>query len=222
MKKGNWPEHTYTEEDWNPVTYDVAKQTEDGSVAYCASKTFAEKAAFDFVNTKCPNFTISTICPPIIYGPNAHSVSDLSRLNTSSADIYRLMNRSTKEVPPTAFWAFADVRDVARAHRLAYELSKAANQRYFITSGNYSYQQICDVIREQVPEIKDRVQEGKPGSGLGAKVYKVSNVKARKELGMTFRSLQESIVDSTEVVDRVGEVDWQGIGMRWSLGDRRA
>lgn len=197
MEKGNWPEHTYTEEDWNPVTYDVAKKA-DGPTAYCASKTFAEKAAFEFVEKNHPNFSISTICPPMIYGPNAHSVSDLTHLNISSADIYRLMDGSEKEVPPTTFLAFADVRDVATAHRLAYESSKAANQRYIITNGNYSYQQICDIIRAKVPEAKEKTPEGKPGSGLGAEVYKVSNEKAKRELGMTFRSLEDTILDTAK------------------------
>ncbi len=106
------------------------------------------------------------------------------------------MNGSEKEVPTTAFWAFADVRDVAKAHRLAYESPAAADQRYFITSGNYSYQMVCDVIRKNFPEVKDRTPAGKPGSGLGADVYKVSNEKAKKELGMTFKSLDETIVDT--------------------------
>ena len=132
----------------------------------------------------------------MIYGPNAHSVSDLSHLNTSSADIYRLMNGSSKEVPPTSFYAFADVRDVGRAHRLACEKLVAAGQRYLTTSGNYSYQMICDIIRENFPEIKDRVPVGKPGSGLGQEVYKVDNSKAKNELDMTFRSLEETIIDT--------------------------
>jgi len=195
MDKGNWPGHTYTEADWNPVTYEAAKGA-DGSTAYCASKTFAEKAAFDFVEKQHPNFSIATICPPMVYGPPVHAVSSLDHLNTSSADIYRLMNGSEKEVPTTAFWAFADVRDVAKAHRLAYESPAAAHQRYFITSGNYSYQMVCDVIRKNFPEVKDRTPAGKPGSGLGADVYKVSNEKAKKELGMTFKSLDETIVDT--------------------------
>lgn len=134
----------------------------------------------------------------MVYGPSAHSVSDLSRLNTSSADIYRLINGSEKEVPPTSFYAFADVRDVAKAHRLAYEIPDNAGQRYSITSGNYSYQMVCDIIRENFPEIKDRVPEGKPGSGLGQVVYKVDNSKAKKELGMTFRSLEETIIDTVK------------------------
>lgn len=194
ISKANWPGHTYTEADWNPVTYETALSA-DGPTAYCASKTFAEKAAFDFVDKKHPNFAISTVCPPLVYGPVAHGVADMSHLNTSAADIYRLMNGTSKEVPETSFWAFADVRDVAKAHRLAYESAAAAGQRYFITSGNFGYQQVCDVLRAKVPEVKDRTPEGKPGSGLGAEVYGVSNEKARRELGMSFRGLEECIVD---------------------------
>ena len=195
IEKGAWPGHTYTESDWNPVTYETAK-TADGATAYCASKTFAEKAAFDFVKTQRPNFDIATICPPMVYGPPIHVVASLDKLNTSSADIYRLINGSEKEVPATQFYAFADVRDVARAHRLAFESPKAAGQRYFITSGNFSYQMICDIIREKIPEAKDRTPVGKPGSGLGADVYKVDNGKAKRELGMSFIGLEESIVDT--------------------------
>ncbi len=106
------------------------------------------------------------------------------------------MNGSEKDVPATAFYAYSDVRDVARAHRLVYETPSAAGQRYFITSGNYTYQMICDILREKVPEVRERTPMGKPGSGLGGEVYKVSNEKAKRELGMTFRGLEEVVVDT--------------------------
>ena len=90
IDQGTRSGYTYTENDWNPVTYETAsKQDTDGSVAYSASKTFAEKAAFDFVKKNKPNFNISTICPPMVYGPAAHAPPSLDKLNTSSADIYR-------------------------------------------------------------------------------------------------------------------------------------
>ncbi len=196
MEKGAWPEHTYTEADWNPVKYETAKSA-DGSTAYCASKTFAEKAAFDFVEKHHPTFSISTICPPMVYGPNAHSVSNLDHLNTSSADMYRLVNGSEKTVPDTAFFAFVDVRDVAEAHRLAYEAPKANGQRYFVTGGNYTYQQIVDIIRREFPEVRDRTPEGQTGAPM-PDVYKVSNEKAKKELGMAFRSLEETVKDTIQ------------------------
>ena len=58
-----------------------------------------------------PNFSVSTLTPPMVYGPIAHSVDSMSKLNTSSGDMYRLFNGSEEEVPQTGFWAFADVRD---------------------------------------------------------------------------------------------------------------
>lgn len=198
MHKGAWPGHTYSEEDWNPETYDGAKNA-DGGTAYCASKKLAEKAAFDYVKETNAPFSIATICPPMVYGPLEHNVTSTAKLNTSSADIYRLMNGSEKEVPQTSFYAWVDVRDVGEAHLKAYETDAAANQRFFVTGGTYSYQIICDILREKFPELKDRVPEGKPGSGLGADVYKVDNSKAKRVLDMPrFRSLEECIVDTAK------------------------
>jgi nucleoside-diphosphate-sugar epimerase len=54
--KGNsWTEHTYSEKDWNPITEEEAVQ--NPSNGYRASKTFAEKAAWKFVEEERPNFT---------------------------------------------------------------------------------------------------------------------------------------------------------------------
>lgn len=196
--KGMWPEHTYTEKDWNPVTFETASNNEtNGAIAYCASKTFAERAAFDFVAGKKPNFSISTICPPMIYGPSANLVTDLKHLNTSAADIYRLMNGTTKEIPETTFFAYCDVRDVGEAHARAYESEEAAGQRYFVTGGNFTYQMVCDIIRRDFPELKGRTPEGNTGEALPS-VYKVDSSKARKELGMDFRSLDVCIHDQVK------------------------
>lgn len=195
VNKGARPGYTYTEKDWNPVTYEeAAKKDTNGAVAYCASKVLAEKAAFDFVKTQKPNFTVSTICPPMVYGPAAHTIDSLDKLNTSSADIYRLCNGSEKTVPDTQFFAWVDVRDVGEAHRLAYEKPEAAGERYFITNGNFTYQQICDIIRKDFPEKRSLTPEGTPGAPL-PDVYKVSNAKAKAELGLSFHSLETCIHD---------------------------
>ena len=98
---GDRPGYTYSEADWNPITYDQAKVA-DGPTAYCASKAFAERAAWDFVEEKKPNFTLATICPPMVYGPLEND-ANLAHLNTSSADIYRFMDGSTKEPGHTIF-----------------------------------------------------------------------------------------------------------------------
>ncbi|PWY64803.1 flavonol reductase [Aspergillus eucalypticola CBS 122712] len=196
LYKGLWPEHTYTEADWNPETYENAR-TADGVSAYCASKAFAEKAAWDFMEKEKPHFSLATICPPMIYGPVEQCVQDMSKLNTSAADIYRLMNGSITEVPVMGFPAWADVRDVADAHLRAFQINEAMNERFFITSGNYNYQEVCEILRASFPQIKDKVPHSQIGQTQPA-VYKVSNQKAQSVLGMQFRSLESSIKDTAE------------------------
>ena len=144
-----------------------------------------------------PSFSLSTICPPMVYGPNVNTVKSLDHLNTSSADIYRLMNGSERSIPETSFFAFVDGRDVGEAHARAYESAEAAGQRYFCTAGPYTYQQVCDIIRKDFPEKRHLVPEGIPGAPI-PDVYKVDNGKIKKELGMTFRDLQTCIHDQVK------------------------
>ncbi|KAG8156921.1 hypothetical protein KVR01_013143 [Diaporthe batatas] len=188
--QGYRPGHTYTEEDWNPVTYEEAKAG-SGTVAYCGSKKIAEKAAWDFVEEKKPNFTVSTICPPMIYGPVEHD-ADIKNLNTSIADIYRFMDGSEKEPGATGFPAFADVRDVGEAHFRAYE--RAEPGRFFITSGNFEYIDVCRVLRATLPDRKDKIPD--PEATARADFYKVDNSRTGRELGMSFTSLDKCIRDT--------------------------
>jgi nucleoside-diphosphate-sugar epimerase len=58
--KGPSWDHKYSEADWNPITPEQA--VESPAFGYRASKTFAEKAAWDFVEKEKPNFT----CVPFI------------------------------------------------------------------------------------------------------------------------------------------------------------
>ncbi|GFP59623.1 putative uncharacterized oxidoreductase C513.07 [Trichoderma asperellum] len=190
--QGQRPGYVYTEADWNPVTVEQANSSP--VMAYLASKTFAERAAFDYVEEKKPNFTVATLCPPMVYGPVAHAVNGVNALNTSAGDIYRLINGSEKAVPDTSFWAFADVRDLAEAHVLAYEKPEAAGQRYLIANSAYSYQQICDIIREKFPELQDLTPKGDTGAPLPP-IYRLDTTKAATQLGIKFRPLQETVVD---------------------------
>lgn len=192
--QGMWPEHTYTADDWNPVTWEDAKTSDNGALVYCASKTFAEKAAWKFVEDNKVDFDLSTVCPPMVYGPAAHAVESLDKLNTSSADIYRLTNGTESSVPDTSFFAFVDVRDVGEAHLRAYEVPEAGGQRYFVTGGQYTYQQVCDIIREAFPERISKTPKGETGAPIPP-VYKVDASKAEKELGIKFTGLKECILD---------------------------
>jgi hypothetical protein len=58
-----------------------------------------------FVQEKKLNFSLATVCPPMLYGPTAHEPASVKQLATNSANIYRLYNGSLTEVPETAFFA---------------------------------------------------------------------------------------------------------------------
>jgi nucleoside-diphosphate-sugar epimerase len=146
---------------------------------HTAPPRYLPKEPLSIVFGEDPSFPIATISPLMVYGPVEHGATSTANLNTSSADTHRLMNCSKKEVPQPSFYAFCGVRDVAQAHLRAYQTEGAANQRFFVTGGNYSYQMVCDMPRKRFPEIQNRVPEGTPDSGLGAEAYKVTIPKSR-------------------------------------------
>ena len=57
-----------------------------------ASKTCAERAAWEFVEKQKPNFDLVTLCPPLVFGPVIHSLKSLDELNTSNKRIWGLLS----------------------------------------------------------------------------------------------------------------------------------
>lgn len=203
--EGLRPGYTYDETDWNPATFEDGKNSDSGAFAYCVSKVLAERAAWDFIQDRKDqiSFSISTICPPKIFGPAFSSPTreESSSLGVSLKEIYDLVSGTNKTVPQTQFWGWVDVRDVARAHVKALEVSGAANQRFLVTAGRYSYQEIVDVLRksDKIPSnVKtENLPQGAPGGGYaGDFVYNLSNEKSKTLLGLEYRGLEESVVDA--------------------------
>ncbi|KAG9006951.1 methylglyoxal reductase (NADPH-dependent) gre2 [Tulasnella sp. 427] len=194
LTKGNWPEHTYTEEDWSPITREEGLQ--NPRAGYTASKKLAEQAAWEFMKTQNPAFTLATICPPMIYGPPEQEIKSLSALNTSAAEVYAYFCGARE--PTNRVWLWADVRDVALAHVLAAESSATANQRYLITGGNYSAQHFLDYIWEHYPEraLSKSISRGVPGQLYPeGGVYKGDNSKSKRDMGLTYRDFDVTLKD---------------------------
>ncbi len=81
------PATVFTEASWNPVT--LADIHRSSATAYRASKTLAERAAWDFVADAASGarFDVVTVCPPLVIGPVAHHLASLASLNTSNARV---------------------------------------------------------------------------------------------------------------------------------------
>lgn len=174
---------------------------------YRASKTFAERASWDFVEKEKPNFTLATMCPPLVLGPIVHYLQNLDNLNTSNQRIAAIMSGKCKEaMPATGTFIWVDVRDLALAHVKAAELPEAGNKRFFVTAGYFSNEEIADIIRENYPALKDQVpvKGTKGGEYPEGGVYKYDNSRTREVLGIQFTGLKESIVDTVKSLQAVG------------------
>jgi len=198
-------DHTYSEKDWNPVTMEEALQNPTNG--YRGSKTFAERAAWEFVKNEKPNFTISTMCPPLVLGPIVHYLNSLDALNTSNQRVRDFITgRYKNEIPDTGTFLWVDVRDLALAHVKAIEIPEAADKRFFITAGYFSNKEICEIIRKNFPEYEKELpaKDVKGGDYPEAGLYKYDNSRTINVLGIKFRTLEESIVDLVKSLKAVG------------------
>ncbi|KAF2396255.1 NAD(P)-binding protein [Trichodelitschia bisporula] len=202
--KGNWPEKTYSEEDWNPITLEEALQ--NPSNGYRASKTFAEKAAWNFIERAKPNFDLVVINPPLVLGPIVHYLNSLDALNTSNERVRNCIQGQWKdEIPDTGVFAWVDVRDLADIHVKAVELPEAGGKRFFATAGFYSNKEIADIVRNHFPEYKNLPGPDIKGGDYPTEgLYKVDNSRVKSVLGTKFTSLEDSIVDLVKSLQTVG------------------
>jgi NADPH-dependent methylglyoxal reductase len=193
LGKGYRPGFTYSEEIWNPISYEEAKVA-DGPTAYCASKAFAEKAGWEWVEKHKPKFTYTSICPPWVFGPSIGPIQDVTKLNESTHAIWNLID--SKEVPPVDFAGFADVRDVASAFLIVVEKKDVQGERYLV-GNHFDYQTAVDELLKELPELKGRVPVGTPGAGLKEGLYyTVDGSKVTKVLGLKYTPLATTMKDT--------------------------
>lgn len=189
--KGLRPGHTYSEKDWNPMTYNQAVATSNGPAAYCASKSLAERAMWNWMedNKLNASFTLSVINPPWVFGPY-YADPDLGSLCDSVAALWHLFDAKT--VPPTDFAGFVDVRDVAKAVMLALDNPAAAGRR-FLLGASFDWQTAADIIRKRFTAAKDRVPAGRPGYGKLESVYSIDGRQAQQVLGLAYTPLDSTL-----------------------------
>ncbi len=168
-----------------------------------ASKTFAEKAAWDFLEKEKPGFSISVLNPPLVLGPVVHYLNSLDALNTSNAAIRDfIQGKHREEIPPTTVFLWVDVRDLAVAHVKAMELPQAENKRFFVTAGTFSNREIVDIIRKRFPQFQSVLpsESAKGGEVPKDGAYSYDNSRAVEVLGLKWTALEDSIVDTVNSI----------------------
>ncbi|KZV66765.1 NAD-P-binding protein [Peniophora sp. CONT] len=191
---------TYDESSWNEPA--VAEAAEKGGktplmIAYRASKTLAEKAAWKFVedNKGSIGWDLTVINPPFVWGPPIHEVTSLSNLNTSMVDLYNtITGKKTAEVLTGPGNAYVDVRDVARAHVLAIQKDDAGGQRIIVSAGSHFWQELVDVANEMDPSLPFKGEAGATKDKPYVIQYDTSRMAS--VLGLECRPLKDTIKDS--------------------------
>ncbi|RLV95128.1 putative NADPH-dependent methylglyoxal reductase GRP2 [Spathaspora sp. JA1] len=192
------PTKIYNEDDWNPVTREQALS--NPMFGYFGSKKLAELAAHGFVNTETVNFDISFINPPYVFGPQAYAVKDKSNLNVSNEVINKVVKLGENDEIPAEGHVFVDVRDVARAHLVAFENDEAKGKRLLLVSGSYTLDSIANIIKEKFPESKVPKGDGSRFDEISKSIHKFDNSKTKAILGFEFKSLEESVFDTVEQI----------------------
>lgn len=117
------------------------------------------------------------------------------------------MTGAAKErCPPTGNFFFVDVRDIALGHVLAMEKEEAAGKRFFIVASHFSNKEIAEIIGKRFPELKDKLPTGEAlasGDYPAAGIYNFDNRRSVDVLGLKYRSLEDSIVDTVKSLQAV-------------------
>jgi dihydroflavonol-4-reductase len=194
---------TFTEVDWSKVENKIG--------AYSKSKTLAERAAWNFINSaeNKNKMEMVAINPPFVLGPVPSK-----NYNTSSELIRTYM---LNQVPGTAKikMAIVDVRDVASAIISAMEIKEAAGNRFLVSAGELWAYEIAKILHDVFSKRGYKIPTMLLPSFLVRLValfdpkvravvnsldwdYKISNEKAKQVLKWNPRSPKEAILSMAE------------------------
>jgi nucleoside-diphosphate-sugar epimerase len=189
------PSCVLTEASWNPN--DLKNIHDSAGMAYCVAKTLAERAAWDFIAKENPNFDLTTINPPWVFGPVMPHLASLDTINTSNQQFVNLVRGKWKDAMPATgpVNVWVDVRDVARAHMIAMERSAAGGKRLFTIAGRFSYAEIADVVRGNAPDYKDVLPSADAGERNPGTVIQYNNDLTNSVLDIQWRSLNDCVRD---------------------------
>jgi len=213
----------FSEKDWNEQAVEMVRELGKGATPqakYRASKTLAEKAAWDFAekNKSQIGWDIVALNPPNVFGPALHEVSSPSALNQSLFDWYDVVltpSRQGKDVSAlaTTGGAWVDVRDLADAHLLALEKNEAGGERFIICKGKFVWQEFVDAAKSVNPKVistlanPDVLKAEDDMSAKPVKAYMVDfdNSKGMEILGISYKTERDC---ATDMIADFGKRGW--------------
>ncbi len=180
---------------------------------YSKSKTLAERAAWDFVETEGYPFEFAVINPALVIGPTLSG--DLGESNKA---IQMVATGKMPVAVPLQF-GYVDVRDVAAAHILAMQNPSSNGERFALAEKDLWYKDVSKLLRDngfdKAPKINVPTWAAKimanfskelklalPFLGRVRSVKKTS--KAKDVLGWNPRPAEESILELANQIKEMG------------------
>jgi len=184
--------------------------------AYAKSKTLAERAAWDFIAREGGGLELSVVNPVGVFGPVLGP--DYA---TSILLVQRLMDGAVPGCP-RLYFGIVDVRDVVDLHIRAMTHPAAKGERFLAVAGNFiSFVDIAKILKDRLGAAAKRVTTRQLPDSLVrifamldpsvkmilpelGKVKNATNEKAKRMLGWSPRSNEDSIVATAESLVRLG------------------
>jgi nucleoside-diphosphate-sugar epimerase len=201
----------FTEKDWtDPSGADV--------MAYTKSKTLAEHAAWEFVESEGAGLELAVVNPVAVFGPVLGP--DYA---TSILLVQKMMDGALPGVPRMCL-GVVDVRDVADLHLRAMTNAAAKGERFLAVAGDFMWlMEIARALKERLGERAKRVPSRQLPDWLVklarfkdpavkqiipelGKWKNATSAKAQAVLGWSPRSREESVVATAESLMRLGLV----------------
>ena len=211
MLEFNKPIQPLINEDyWSSLTWDQVGDNE--MMGYCASKKLAEEAAWEFMKTESPNFALTTLTPPYIFGPQVFDSQVGEKLNASNQLVLGVLS-----IDPTSTDAqkdnsnlYVDVRDVAFAHVAPLSSTDMNNKRLLPVAGAFCNQSLLNVMNK-IPSLKGKVAVGDVNYINSEEYQKIKctfdNSLTVKLLGnIQFKQLEKVVSDTIEQYSRVNKL----------------
>jgi dihydroflavonol-4-reductase len=209
---GNDRSRLFTESDWSNLNGDRIG-------AYDKSKTIAERAAWDYLESvkTTSSMQLAVVNPGLVLGPLLSS-----DWGTSGEMIKRIMEHKVPAIPNINF-ATVDVRDVASAHVSAMVTPEAAGQRFICAEANHSMMEIAQILKARYSTQGFKIPTGRLPSiavrGLALfdktvrlalndldRTQNVDNTKIRTELQWQPRDLTEMTTSMADSMIEYGVV----------------
>lgn len=165
LNRLNDPSYSFDEASWSPIEWDINFFGKEWLLAYQASKKLAEKATWEFVEIEKPDFTLTVVNPPFVFGPQFFDEdAGAEKLNLSAQLVKGYLDTDPNDTH--LFDEFngiqADVRDIAAFHILPLEKKGLEGKRLLPVGSRFTGQSILDAINEQFPELEGKIAKGDP------------------------------------------------------------